>query len=168
MPGWLKPLFCLLLLGLAGTALASEEERISDFSVSVEVRSDGSLQVTELITVEAAGYQISRGIFRDFPVQMISRERLLRRVGFEVLEVQRNGRAEPYQLESLGAVERVRIGSPSRELEPGRHRYRIVYVTDRQLLERPGEDELYWNVTGNDWIFPIDQARISVQLPAGA
>ncbi len=168
MPGWLKPLFCLLLLSLAGAALANEEERISDYSVSVEVRTDGSLQVTELITVQAAGYRISRGIFRDFPVRMISREQLLRSVGFKVLEVQRNGRAEPYQLESLGAVERIRIGSANRELEPGQHRYRIVYVTDRQLIERPSEDELYWNVTGNDWLFPIDRARISVHLPEGA
>ena len=82
MPGWLKPLFCLLLLSLAGAALANEEERISDYSVNVEVRTDGSLQVTELITVQAAGYRISRGIFRDFPVRMISREQLLRSVGF--------------------------------------------------------------------------------------
>lgn len=168
MPGWLKSFICLALLGLASAALASEEERISDFAVNVEVRTDGSLLVTEQITVEAAGEQISRGIFRDFPVQMISRERLLRRVGFEVLEVQRNGQPEPYQLESMGAIERIRIGSANRELEPGRHRYRITYVTDRQLIERSGEDELYWNVTGNDWVFAIDQARISVQLPAGA
>ena len=168
MPGWLKSLVCLFLLGLAGTTLASEEERITDYSVSVEVRTDGSLLVTELITVAAAGERISRGIFRDFPVQSISRERLLRRVGFEVLEVQRNGQPEPYQLESRGAVERVRIGSASRKLEPGRHRYRIVYLTQRQLIERANEDELYWNVTGNGWIFPIDQARIRVSLPDGA
>ena len=168
MPGWLKSFICVLLLGLAGTVLASREERISDFSVDVEVRTDGSLLVTELITVTAAGDQISRGIFRDFPVQMISRERLLRRVGFEVLEVQRNGQPEPYQLESRGAVERIRIGAASRRLEPGRHRYRIVYVTQRQLIERADEDELYWNVTGNGWMFPIDKARISVRLPDGA
>src|SRR5690606_33150464 len=31
-----------------------------------------------------------------------------------------------------------------------------------------GEDELYWNVTGNDWAFPILRASVRVHLPAGA
>lgn len=168
MPGWLMRFLFLALLGLATAALANEDERITDYSVDLQVHTDGNLLVTEQITVEARGEAISRGIFRDFPVQMISRERLLRRVGFEVLEVQRNGQPEPYRLESLGAIERVRIGSAARELPPGRHTYRILYRTDRQLIARDGEDELYWNVTGNDWLFGIDQARIRVQLPDGA
>ena len=29
-------------------------------------------------------------------------------------------------------------------------------------------DELYWNVTGNGWTFPIDRAEAVIELPAGA
>ena len=29
-------------------------------------------------------------------------------------------------------------------------------------------DELYWNVTGTGWIFPIREASASVELPGGA
>ena len=29
-------------------------------------------------------------------------------------------------------------------------------------------DELYWNVTGTGWIFPIDRVRATVELPPGA
>ncbi|MGE8362767.1 DUF2207 domain-containing protein [Pseudomonas sp.] len=168
MPGWLTRFLCLALLGLATAALANEDERITDYRVDLQVHTDGSLLVAEQITVEARGDAISRGIFRDFPVRMISLEGLQRSVTFDVLEVQRNGQPEPYQLESMGAVERVRIGSASQLLQPGRHTYRILYRTDRQLIARDGEDELYWNVTGNDWLFAIDRARISVQLPDGA
>src|SRR3546814_3338526 len=46
--------------------------------------------------------------------------------------------------------------------------YTIAYESRRQLLHRPGEDELYWNVTGDAWAFPIERATATVELPAGA
>ncbi|MBD9397926.1 DUF2207 domain-containing protein [Pseudomonas sp. PDM11] len=162
---WVKSILWMVLLCASIDVLAAEHERIRDYAVTVQVYEDGQLQVTEDITIEAAGDQISRGIFRDFPVQTISREGLLKRVGFEVLSVQRNGKSEPYQVLTLGAVERIRIGAAARELEPGQHSYRIIYRTDRQLIEHSDEDELYWNVTGNDWAFPIDKAHVTVLLP---
>ncbi len=41
-------------------------------------------------------------------------------------------------------------------LPPGEYTYTFIYETDRQLGFFPEFDELYWNVTGNDWNFPID------------
>ncbi|MFN2165858.1 MAG: DUF2207 domain-containing protein, partial [Anaerolineae bacterium] len=35
----------------------------------------------------------------------------------------------------------------------------------RQLGHFGAQDELYWNVTGTDWAFPIEQAGARVQLP---
>ncbi len=35
------------------------------------------------------------------------------------------------------------------------------------MLHHDLRDELYWNVTGNDWEFPIDHASVPVVLPAG-
>src|SRR5690606_19069399 len=40
-----------------------------------------------------------------------------------------------------------------------------VYRTDRQLGFFRDHDELYWNVTGNGWGFPIDEATAEVFLP---
>ena len=41
----------------------------------------------------------------------------------------------------------------------------IRYTTTRQLGFFESYDELYWNVTGNGWIFPIDRAEVRIRLP---
>nr|WP_298145811.1 DUF2207 domain-containing protein [uncultured Pseudomonas sp.] len=168
MANWLMR--CLLLIGLLGAVEvgAAERERIEDFAVELVVEADGNLLVTEQIRVWATGEAIKRGIYRDFPVRSINRWMLNQKVGFELLEVQRDGRREPYFSEAVDAVQRIYIGNPDYLLEPGRYQYRLRYRSSRQLLQRDGEDELYWNVTGNDWHFPIERASIRVTLPEGA
>ena len=63
---------------------------------------------------------------------------------------------------------RVYAGSKDVLIEPGQHTYALTYRTDRQLGFYQEHDELYWNVTGNGWEFPIEQAAATVELPAGA
>ena len=41
----------------------------------------------------------------------------------------------------------------------------LGYKTTRQLGFFDDHDELYWNVTGNGWAFPIDRATANVVLP---
>ena len=52
-------------------------------------------------------------------------------------------------------------------LPPGEHTYTLSYRTDRQLGFFKDHDELYWNVTGNGWIFPIETASATVAAAAG-
>jgi Predicted membrane protein (DUF2207) len=53
-------------------------------------------------------------------------------------------------------------------LDQGDHTYKITYHTTRQLGFFEKFDELYWNVTGNGWTFPIEQASAIIRLPDGA
>ena len=155
-----------LLLALAAPAIAAE--RITAFVSDATVNPDASLSVRETITVIAEGDVIRRGILRDFPTAY--RDRLGQRmsVGFEVIGVTRNGQAEPYVLEALSNGTRIRIGDKDVLLRRGEHRYEITYRTTRQTGFFADFDELYWNVTGNGWTFPIDQVRAVVRLPQGA
>jgi uncharacterized membrane protein YgcG len=158
----------LLLLASAASARAQDSsERILSFHSDITVSQDGSMDVRETIKVRAAGDQIKRGIYRDFPTRY--RDRLGNQyvVGFEVLEVQREGKPEPYRIESLSNGKRVYIGEKNVYLEPGEYTYALTYRTTRQLGFFPDHDELYWNVTGNGWIFPIDHASATVVLPRG-
>ena len=50
-------------------------------------------------------------------------------------------------------------------LPTGEHSYEIRYRTTRQLGFFADYDELYWNVTGNGWQFPIDSATVRIRLP---
>ena len=155
-----------LFLGLTTSAFA--EERIVNFISDVTVNADASLEVRETITVNAEGNDIRRGILRDFPTTYTDRRGNRTRVGFEVLGVTRDGRSEPYALESISNGTRIKIGDADVFLYNGQHTYEIAYRTTRQLGFFPEFDELYWNVTGNGWTFAIDQARVIVRLPVGA
>jgi uncharacterized membrane protein YgcG len=126
------------------------------------------MTVTETITVQAEGREIRRGIKRDFPTSYRDRLGNRVRVRFEVLEVLRDGKPEPYSTEAGGNGIQVKIGDKDVFLTPGPHRYSITYRTDRQLGFFEDYDELYWNVTGTGWSFAIDRAQVAIELPAGA
>lgn len=149
---------------LLATATAAEE-RILSWRSDIAVLPDSTLEVTETLLVRAEGDQIRRGILRDFPTTYVDRRGMRVVTGFDVIEVMRDGRPEPHRTERLANGIRVRIGEPEVYLAPGEYTYAIRYRTDRQLGFFPDHDELYWNVTGNGWDFPIDSAAAVVRLP---
>ena len=165
-----RSLFFALLAGLLSALFAmtaGAEEQIDRFDVTLVVQTDGDLLVTERIAVTAEGAQIRRGIFRDLPRYFENKGARLA-YGYSVLGVQRNGRDEPYATETDGGAFRIRIGDADVFLEPGPHTYEVRYRVRNQVRYFPGYDEVYWNVTGNYWSFPIAASRVSVELPPGA
>ncbi len=157
-------LFALMLLPLAVAA----EERIVEFASEVVVEPSGELEVTEKITVVAEGRDIRRGIYRDFPTRYEGRNGERVNVPFELVSVRRNGELEDRRVESIPNGVRIYMGSEGHMLEPGEHTYTLVYRTGRQVGFFDDFDELYWNVTGSAWGFPIERARVEVNLPPGA
>jgi uncharacterized membrane protein YgcG len=160
----------LLPVLLALTALASpslgQAERILRFDSDITVHEDGSMAVRETLKVQAQGIEIKRGIYRDFPTLYRTRWFTRRAVPFEVTEVLRDGRPEPHHTAPLTNGVRVYAGSADVFLKPGIYTYTFAYETDRQLGYFEDHDELYWNVTGNGWAFPIDVAAATVALPS--
>ncbi|HEX8257866.1 MAG TPA: DUF2207 domain-containing protein [Allosphingosinicella sp.] len=165
------PLPLLALLGALALLLpgaARADERILHFLSDVTVERDGTLEVAETIRLRAEGDEIRRGILRDFPTRYT--DRLGRRVtvGFEMVRVERDGKAEPWAREGLSNGVRIRIGDADVLLDPGEHVYVIRYRTTRQLGFFDTFDELYWNATGTGWTFPIDVAEAVIRLPSPA
>ena len=156
-----------MLVALAFPTLAREEFRA--YASEVIVRIDGSVAVTETIDVNAEGIDIRRGIYRDIPVTMLGDSGNKIRIALEVEGVTRAGQPEMFRVERMGDFQRIWIGDPDSLLRRGVHRYTIQYSMERMV--RPsadGGDELYWNVTGNYWDFPILSAVARVRLPQGA
>lgn len=158
-------LICLLTFFCSIKSLASDEEAILSFDSEVTVFEDASMQVTETIKVRSTGDQIKRGIYRDFPTRYKDNHGNRYIVGFDVVSVKRDGIAEHYFVRNLSNGKRVYIGSEAVYLPPGVYTYTIVYKTNRQLGFFKEHDELYWNVTGNGWSFPINQATATINLP---
>lgn len=157
---------CLpLLLVLSSPGMA--RERILDYFSDIQVQQDGSMVVEETIEVQAEGNKIKRGIFRDFPTDYKDRLGNRYRVDFELLEVRRDGHTEPYRTEDQSNGIRIYAGNKNIYLKPGVYRYTLRYRTSRQLGFFDHHDELYWNVTGNGWDFPIERAGARVTLPPG-
>ena len=159
-------LFILLLLQVFCGPLRAEE-RITGFDSRITVEQNGLLTVIETIAVVAEGNEIKRGIYRDFPTDYTDRLGRRVRVGFTPLAVERDGRPEPYHLKEMGNGVRVYVGQEEVFLDSGPHTYTLIYQTTRQIGFFADYDELYWNVTGNDWSFPIDTATATIVLPPG-
>ncbi len=141
------------------------DERILGYHSDIKVNRDASLTVVETIRVQAEGVNIKRGIYRDFPTTYKDRQGNRHRVGFQVLDVRRNDNRETFSTEKRSNGIRIKLGSAQRFLPHGEHEYRLLYRTTRQLGFFAEFDELYWNVTGNGWMFDIDQASARIELP---
>ena len=161
-------LLVLLTASVLAPAHAANRERILNYDSEIWIHRDGSMTVRETIEVEAAGRQIRRGIYRDFPTTYLDGSGTRIVVDFDVEEVTRDGRPEPYHTQREANGVRLYIGDKDVHIRKGRHTYSILYRTDRQLGYFKDFDELYWNATGNRWAFPIEHARAIVHLPEGA
>ncbi|MDF1737905.1 MAG: DUF2207 domain-containing protein [Verrucomicrobiales bacterium] len=157
----------LVVTALSGLT-ANAAESILSFDSEIQVQENGILRVTETIRVRAEGRNIKRGIYRDFPTLYRGTLGLKQTVDFSVKSVTRDGETEQYILQPLANGIRVRMGKSSVLLKPGEYTYTIIYETDRQVGFFKKHDELYWNVTGNDWAFPIEKTSATVKLPSGA
>jgi hypothetical protein len=143
----------------------SASEEILDYHSDIRVQQDASLLVTETIRVRSAAIQIHHGIYRDFPTRY--KDRLGNRyvIHFEVVEVLRDGQPEKFHVQDQSNGERIYIGDENLILAPGEYTYALTYTANREIGFFADHDELYWNVTGNGWLFPIAHATATVTLP---
>lgn len=151
-------LFILVFLLISSSASAIET--IKGFHSDIQVLPNGSVIVKETITVNREGKQIKRGIFRDLPNT--------RGVNYSVLSVKRDGRKEPFFVEKTNGFYRINTGDNNFLPRNGLYTFEITYEAKNVILGFSDYDEIYWNVTGNAWGFPIENASAKVYLPDGA
>jgi len=155
-------LLCLALLWLAWCGVAAAEE-VTSFTSDITINADSSVLITETITYDFGGEQ-KHGIFRNIPdnhPQSASVWYKERYIKYELLSVERDGFAEPYSVETDDGLS-IKIGDPH-GLVTGKHVYEITYLARGALVTYGENQELYWNITGNDWSVPILYARAMVR-----
>lgn len=141
-------------------------EVIKDFRVSAALNRERGLVVEEAITYDF-GEAERHGIFRNIPVTY-SRTGGTYQLRLTVDQVTLDGEDEVYETNTTEGQLKVKIGTKVRTLS-GVHTYVIRYRTDRAInFFNDGHSELYWNVTGNEWDLPIEQASFALKTPSGA
>jgi uncharacterized membrane protein len=147
------------------TPAAAREYGVKDFNEQVTVNPDGSVEVTEIIDVRFVGAY--HGIYRTIPVEYETPQCLNYSLLLEPLSVtDDDARPLKYEQTRQGRYLRFKITVPNAENATRTVilRYRILNA----LRFFEDHDELYWNVTGDEWEVPIESASAHIELPAGA
>jgi len=155
----------LLLLAAPGGRAAARSLAIERFDAEVVVARDASIAVTETIRARFTGAW--NGLYRTIPVVYRTPQGFGYRLFLQPLAVTDGaGRPLRYQAGSERHYRKFKIWIPDAQ-DAARtvvFRYRVAnalrFFTDH--------DELYWNVTGDEWDVPIEAASARIRLPAGA
>lgn len=143
------------------------EEKINYFGTVLEIDLDGTLHVGEIITVTAENDKINHGIYRDIPTQYTDTWGITYPTELTIESVMQDGKEQEYHTEKKSGGTRVYIGKKNEIISPGVYEYSIEYSVKKTLAHFDTHDELYWNVTGNSWEFPIEKIKAWVILPSG-
>ena len=159
-------LFLCVFLWTCGTVFAQTPhshtlptEKFLLFDTHITLQPNTQITVTENITVNVLHQQIRRGIYRDIPVSWSEKA--------TPITLTMDGHPHPFFTEHKSGVLRVNFGNDD-YLPRGVHTYSFTYTFDGAIDFYKNYDELYWNVTGNDWNFTIDKARLTVSIPPEA
>ncbi|MFN3396323.1 MAG: DUF2207 domain-containing protein [Thermodesulfovibrionales bacterium] len=143
----------------------AQDFTITRFHSDIIVREDSSFVVKEEIFVEF--HRPRHGIYREIPFKYIDEMGRTIRTPLKVLSVtDDSGRKWRFRVSRRGNVINIRIGDPDIYLT-GNQEYIITYTVKNALLYFNDHDELYWNVTGDQWRADIKQASAIVMLPTG-
>jgi uncharacterized membrane protein YgcG len=152
-----------------GGPAQTDETTISRYAADFTVAANGDLTVVETLAVDFPGSD-KHGIFRFFDRSDPSAPHA-RRVPHDIT-VSMDGHAEPSELTTAanGRYDVVKIGDPDVLLDSGTHTYVIGYRVDGVL--EPGTNgsptQFYWNLIPGGWSQEIEQAHLTVHLPAAA
>jgi len=159
----------LLLLTLAvvlpGAFLAHARQlTLKSFDERVVVHPDSTIEVTEILEVKFEGSW--NGIYRTIPVEYRGSLGLNYTLFIEPEGVtDQDGHPLKYELSRQGQYKRFKI------YVPGAANTTKTVVIRYEVLDAlrffPDHDELYWNVTGNEWDMAIENATARIELPEG-
>lgn len=143
-------------------ALSVRSEEIKNFESAIRIQSDGTILVTEDIEYDFE-YAQRHGIYRDIPYKYDYGYKRYS-IKIDVNDITDfSGNPYKYSVSRSSGRLNIKIGDPDKTVT-GVHGYRLHYTVQGAIAFFDDHDELYWNVTGNEWRVPIDKAGAKVQF----
>lgn len=141
---------------------SASAEVIRNFTTEIGVFPDSSLVVEERIIYDFEK-SLRHGINRDI-VLSNNDGKLIEVEVISVTDADKN----PFKFTTSTKenVLNIKIGDPG-VIISGEKTYHIIYRVSGGVSYYEGFDEIYWNVTGNNWNVPIITSEVKVNLPKG-
>jgi uncharacterized membrane protein YgcG len=161
-PVWLFFLSLNLNLILFISPSFAQDFTINRYHSDITIHRDSSFVVKE--TIEVTFHRPRHGIYRMVPFEYRDEISHVIKTPTQVLSVKDgSGRSWKYKVSKKDHLLHIRIGDPKRFVKD-RQTYVITYEVENAVLFFDDHDELYWNVTGNDWKAPIEETSTNVSL----
>ena len=146
--------------------LTNAQEKILNFDVTIQIEKSGNILVNEKITIKAEGNIFKHGLLRTLPLTRKDQNGQFIDVKYTINYIKKDGVTDNYTNKEEDNFWKIYIGDKDNYLENKSYKYEISYSTPYQIGYFDNYDELYWNVTGNGWDIPIDNASCKLYLPS--
>lgn len=154
--------FLLLLLVILPSVASAQDFTITSFNSEITVNEDSSILVRE--TIDVYFTMSKHGIYREIPYMFKDDLGGTVITPLKVVSVRnQTGAAWKYQVSKNGSIINIKIGDAKKYVS-GAQTYVITYKVENAVLFLEDHDQLYWNVTGNYWNAPINNASAVVAL----
>ena len=159
-----KALFALLIC-CATPAAAQRSYTIDRFDALIQVRRDAGIDVTETITARFVGSW--NGIYRTIPVTYRTPQGFNWTLGLS-LQGATDDQGRPLRVEASRERHYIKFKIWVPGAADATRTVVLRYRATNGLRFFEDHDELYWNVTGDEWDVGIGAAAARIELPPGA
>jgi hypothetical protein len=157
-------LLALLAVFLVALPAVARQLTIQHFDATITVNADGTIEVTEIVEARFTGSW--NGIYRTIPVEYETPQHLNYSLLLEHLSVtDDDGHPLKYEQKRDGRYLKFKIWVPGAQdtTKTVMLHYRVLDA----IRFFDDHDELYWNVTGDEWEVPINSVSTKFEFPAG-
>jgi len=156
-----KFLFLLLFIfGFLFSFPVLAQERINNFDAIIKINKDSTLDIIENIEYNFATNN-KHGIYRDIPFRFNVDGKNKKVKITDVSVVDNYGNEYKFEASTFNKYKRIKIGDKDK-LVTGQKIYSIKYKVNGALTFFDDFDELYWNITGNEWDVDIDNVKAEI------
>ncbi len=163
---WLASILCgltALVFFLNPNVVSAKERRLLKFYSNIDVLPDSSVEVTENITFQFIGGPW-QGIYRTIPVEYAGPRGLNYSLFLDVKRITDDqGNKLRYETSRERQYLKLKIYIP--HADNSTRTISIEYSVSDALRFFDEHDEFYWNVTGDEWPIPIEEAGAHITLP---
>lgn len=158
-------IFVFLILSNINCSLA-QTPKITNFNSEIDIQKEGTLLIEEKIDVDF-GVEQKHGLVREITYKKVNEDGDRLKFAVEIIEVS-DGQGYKYNFSSskINDYIELKIGDPNK-LITGIKTYVIKYRVSGGITYFTDHDELYWNLSGNYWNYPIESFNSKIKLPEG-